>query len=170
MLPYSSVPTGCNHQIQMTLKVQCSQLRYMAFTCAICFLVTDAQYTCLEWAFIYLFDLSIHIQSQSSSTKLTFFFEMLPRSSESLTFWNTRCNPPFVISLHHAFLGFFHLLQIHSPRRTIRNLSFRIDSLHKFSLCNLQRLKDKTAWLSDTHIDFVLQCVLLSLCFHQLCI
>jgi hypothetical protein len=82
-----------------------------------------------DWCPIYLFrvgiylsdlsDLSIYIQSQSSSTKLTFFFEMLPRSSKSLTFWNTRCNPPFVISLHYAFLGFFHLLQIYSPRCTI---------------------------------------------------
>jgi hypothetical protein len=54
MSPYLSVPTGCNHQIQMTIKVQCSQPRYMAFTHAIRFLVTDAQYTCLEWASIYL--------------------------------------------------------------------------------------------------------------------
>ena len=69
-----------------------------------------------------------------------------------------------VCYLHHAFLGFFHLLQIHSPHHTIHSLSFRINSLHKFSLCDLQRLKDKMAWLSDNHIDFTLQCVLFSPC------
>ena len=156
MLPYSPVPAGCNHRIQMMLKVQCSQLQYTAFTRAICFLVTDSQCTCLEWVSIYL---SIYIISQPSSMKLTFCSQMLPRSSDSLTLWNTRCNPPFVIFIMLSWAS-FHLLQIHSLHRTICSLSFRIDSLHEFPLHNLQRLKDKMAWLSDTHIDFSLQCVL----------
>ena len=74
----------------------------------------------------------------------------------------------FVCYFHHAFLGFFHLLQIHSLCCTICSLSFRINSLHKFPLHDLQRLKDKMAWLSDTHIDFALQCVLFPSCYHWL--
>ena len=84
---------------------------------------------------------------------------MLPRSSNSLTLWNTRCNPPFVIFIMLSYAS-FHLPQIHSLCCTIHSLSFRIDSLHEFPLHDLQRLKDKTAWLSDAHIDFALQCVL----------
>ena len=140
----------------MTLKVQCSQLQHTAFTHAIRFLVTDSQCTCLEQVSIYL---SIYILSQPSSTKLTFFFQMLTRSSDSLTLWNTRCNPLFVIFIMLSQAS-FHLLQIHSLCRAIHSLSFRIDSLHEFPLHDLQRLKGKMAWLSDTHIDFSLQCVL----------
>ena len=66
MLPYSQAPAGCNHRIQMTLKVQCFQPQYVAFTRAIRCLVTDAQYTCLEWASIYLNHLQ---QSQLSFSK-----------------------------------------------------------------------------------------------------
>ena len=47
---------------------------------------------------VYLFREGSFI-SQSFLMKLTFFFEILPRSSESLKFWNTRCDPLFAISI-----------------------------------------------------------------------
>ena len=60
------------------------------------------------------------------------------------------------------FLKLLSLTSNHSPQRTIRSLTFATGGLPEFPLRDLQRLKDKTAWLSDNHIDFALRCVLFS--------
>jgi hypothetical protein len=66
-----------------------------------------------------------------------------------------------VCYLHPCFAGFLSLTSNHSPDRTIHNVSFRIGggSFLEFPRRDLERLKDERAWLSDTHIDFALQCV-----------
>ena len=85
----------------------------------------------------------------------------MPRSSEGLKLWITRCNPLFVgsIMLCQAVL----LTLYYSPLRAIQSVSFTVEGLHEFPLHDLERLKDPTEWLSDNHIDFTLQYVLFSL-------
>lgn len=48
----------------------------------------------------------------------------------------------------------------HSSGFTVYNITFHLDGVHQFSLRDLERLKQKTAWLSDSHVDFALRCVL----------
>jgi hypothetical protein len=61
---------------------------------------------------------------------------------------------------------FLSLTSNNSPRRIMRSLTFRIEGswgFYEFPRRDLDRLKDKTAWLSDSHIDFAIQCVSLNM-------
>lgn len=85
----------------------------------------------------------------------------MSRSSEGPNLWIKRCNPPFVgsIMVYQAVL----LTLYHSPLRTIHSVSFMVEGLPDIPVRDLERLKDPTEWLSDTHIDFALQYVLFPL-------
>ena len=154
MVHYSTAPAGCIHHIQMTVKAYCSPQQYMAFTHALHSLVTDTLYTCLESEALYF---------KRCLIKLTFLCTIIPRHSEGLHLWMTRCNPPFVGSI--MLCQVVSLTLYHSPLHTIHSVSFTEEGLHEFPLHDLERLKDPTEWLSDNHIDFALQCVIFSLLY-----
>jgi hypothetical protein len=64
----------------------------------------------------------------------------------------------FVNAIVHRYI--VSLTSNHSPSAMKPSVSFTVEELPTLGLRDLERLKDPKKWLSDSHIDLALQCVL----------
>lgn len=153
ILAHLTCKTSSVHRLTATMKVEGSQLQYENFISDVCKLLTAMQCCSLEKVFFHCFKIMLDWPLAIFSTH------------NGAVFWAERLTAVWVT--YESLIWQVTHVEC-SLSRVVKGIKFHQANLGRFSICDLERLKEDDKWLSDSHVTLGLQWVLLVLFFPHL--